>query len=158
MKALELMRTVQRRLGIGSKNRGDKLLSYDPETDVSERDQEDIAKYNELNHRKSNLEDGILEIDGELRGINDAVEAVEMLLDEDACRQQLGNAFMPISNDDTELFLKAQSKALTAKSRALRADLGDTVDEMTALRAKLKSKFGDHIGLPEIAKNSKIQR
>jgi len=157
-KALELMRTVQRRLGISTKHRGDKLLSYDPETDVSERDQDDIAKYNLLNHRKSNLEDDILEIAGELRGINDAVEAVEMLLDEDACRRQLGQCFVPISNEDTEEFLHVQSKALSAKSRALRSELGDTIDEMTALRAKLKAKFGDHIGLPEIERNPKIQR
>ena len=157
-KALDLMRIVQRRLGIGTKNRGDKLLSYDPETDVSEQDQLDIAHYNLLNHRKTNLEDDIAEIDTKLRGINDAVDAVEMLLDEDACRRQLGNSFMPISNDDTETFLQEQSKELKAKSHALSAELGDTVDQMTKLRAKLKAKFGDHIGLPEIKKSPNVRR
>ena len=157
-KALDLMLVVQRRLGMGSKNRGDKLLSYDPETDVSERDQEDIAKYNLLNHRKSNLEDDILEIDGKLRGLEDAGDAVEMLLDEDSCRRQLGNSWMPISNEETEQFLAAQSKQIGERSRALRARLSDTVDEMTALRARLKAKFGDHIGLPEVRPMASAQR
>ena len=157
-KALDLMLVVQRRLGMGSKNRGDKLLSYDPETDVSQRDQEDIAKYNLLNHRKSNLEDDILEIDGKLRGLEDAGDAVEMLLDEDSCRRQLGNSWMPISNEETEQFLAAQSKQIGERSRALRARLSDTVDEMTALRARLKAKFGDHIGLPEVRPMASAQR
>ena len=83
-KALDLMRIVQRKLGIGtSKNKSDKLLSYDPETDVTEKDQNDICQYNLLNHLKTEYEDKLEELNKKLRGIDDASEAIEMLLDDD---------------------------------------------------------------------------
>merc|ERR1712013_288670 len=157
-KAVDLMRLVQRKLGIGTKNKGDSLLSYDPETDVSEADQGDISQYNLLNHAKSNLEDELEAVHKRLRGCDDAHDAVEMLLDEDACRLELGNSFMFISNEDTEDYLKAKTKGLRAEEKALKRQLNDTLEEMTALRAKLKKKFGDHIGLPEIKKNPHVKR
>jgi len=151
-KAIDLMRIVQRKL------KGDGRLSYEPETDVSEKDQEAICKYNVLNHTKTNLEDDIAAINSELRGLDDAGDAVEMLLDEDACRLRLGNSFMAISNEDTEEYLAAKSKELKGRERALRGRLSETIDQMTALRAKLKAKFGDHIGLPEIAPSQNVKR
>eukprot|EP01083_Nonionella_stella_P226013 803076_1 len=67
-KALDLMRIVQRKLGIGtSKNVSDKLLSYDPETDVTQKDQKDICEYNLLNHFKTELEDELEDLNKKLR-------------------------------------------------------------------------------------------
>merc|ERR1712087_478476 len=132
------MRLVQRKLGIGTKNKGDALLSYDPETDVSEADQGDISQYNLLNHAKSNLDDELEAVHKRLRGCDDAEDAVEMLLDEDAVRLELGNSFMFISNEDTEEYLKVKTKELRTEEKALTRQLRETLEEMTSLRAKLK--------------------
>eukprot|EP01083_Nonionella_stella_P066356 174695_1 len=158
-KALDLMRIIQRKLGIGtSQNKADKLLSYDPETDVTQSDQSDICKYNVLNHEKTEYEDQILELNKLLRGCDDATDAVEMLLDEDCCKLELANCFMAISNEDTEDYLKKVAKQNKLKLRQLKQQLNDTIAEMSKLRAKLKAKFGDHIGLPEIKPNSNLKR
>ena len=93
-----------------------------------------------------------------MRSIDDASEAIEMLLDEDACRVYMGNSFMFISNDDTEQYLKVESKRVKQDIRNIKVKLNETIEEMTKLRAKLKSKFGDHIGLPEISANKKVKR
>jgi len=148
IKALDLMRIVQRKLG----NTSDKSLAYDPETDVTEKDQNDICQYNELNHLKVEYEDELQELTTRLRGIDDAQEAIEMLLDEDACRMELANCFMALSNEDTEQWLKTQSKDVKAQIRDIKIKLNVTMDAMTKLRGKLKEKFGDHIGLPEVKK------
>eukprot|EP00484_Ammonia_sp_Unknown_P017769 CAMPEP_0197044992 /NCGR_PEP_ID=MMETSP1384-20130603/20939_1 /TAXON_ID=29189 /ORGANISM="Ammonia sp." /LENGTH=274 /DNA_ID=CAMNT_0042476535 /DNA_START=9 /DNA_END=833 /DNA_ORIENTATION=- len=150
-KALDLMRIVQRKLGIGtSSNANNKTLSYDPETDVTEKDQNDICEYNVLNHVKIELDDELTALNEKIRGVDDGLEAIEMLLDEDACRIELGNSFVYISNEDTEQSLKAQSKELKARRNELKQKLNETIDKMGKLRGKLKAKFGDHIGLPEI--------
>eukprot|EP01084_Bolivina_argentea_P161268 280765_1 len=59
-KALDLMRKVQRKLGIGTGGKKDKSLSYDPETDVSNKDQDAICEYNLFNHKKTEFEDELL--------------------------------------------------------------------------------------------------
>lgn len=57
--ALDLMRIVRRKLGMGTAGKSSKDLNYDPETDVSEDDQQNICLYNVLNHEKIELEDDL---------------------------------------------------------------------------------------------------
>ena len=64
---------------------------------------------------------------------------------------------MYISNDDTEQYLKVQSKEIKQNTRNIKQKLNQTIETMTKLRAKLKAKFGDHIGLPEIKPNSNVR-
>lgn len=152
-KALDLLRIVQRKLGIGTGNLQDKTLDYDPETDVTQDDQNDICNYNIMNHQKVELEDQIDLKTKEQRGLEDGLEAIGMLLDDDGSKYQIANAYFALNNEECEKRLKERSKIIKNEIKDLQSQLSNVVHNMTQLRAKLKAKFGEHIGLPEIKAN-----
>merc|ERR1712003_183617 len=103
-------------------------------------------------------EDQMNELNKQMRGIEDATDAVEMLLDEDCSKMELGNCFMALSNEDTEEYLQERGKEIKKEMKGLSKNLEETIGKMKTLRAKLKKKFGDHIGLPEIKPNSNLNK
>ena len=50
------------------------------------------------------------------------------------------------------------AKQVKQEIRSIKIKLNETIEQMTKLRAKLKAKFGEHIGLPEIRNNPKVKR
>ncbi len=73
-----------------------------------------------------------------------------MALDEDAIRVQVGACFMEATEEEGEEFVKMRTKEYKAQIKEKQNELNKVISELSQLRAKLKTKFGDHIGLPEV--------
>jgi len=131
-------------------NTARKAKRLDSEPDVVKEDQDRICDYNILNKKKIELEDEIALTTKEINNLEAAESMLELLLDEDSVRLQMGGVFFAIGNEKADEFAKLRLKELKARRGVFAHDLEEIVEQMKKFRAMLKTKFKDRIGLPEI--------
>jgi len=96
------------------------------------------------------LEDEISLTTKEINNLESGQSMMELLLDENAVRLQMGSTFFAISNEKAEELTKQRLKELKGRRDGFAHELEETVEQMKKFRAMLKTKFKDRIGLPEI--------
>lgn len=118
-----------------------------PDVEVTRGDQADINAFGRLTNHLSELEHKLTEKEQEVVNLNEAVEEIEMLLDDGACKIKVGETFAPVENDDAaervEALKEQAEKDLAAMQKKKEAMLAD----MNKLKAKLYAKFGKSINL-----------
>ncbi|ETO09083.1 hypothetical protein RFI_28305 [Reticulomyxa filosa] len=145
-----------------------KSKRFDPDIDVSKDDLVKICDYNILNKKKIELEDEIslltvlfghnkktflvLFFQKEITQLEAAESMIDMLLDDNAVRLQVGTTSFFITNEASDEFAKQTLKRFKARRAAFTQELDEAIEEMKRQRAFLKAKFKDKIGLPEIEK------
>jgi tetratricopeptide (TPR) repeat protein len=163
--AIDLMRKVQRRMGVTGAavgpvvaGKGGKrgTLEEEPETHVTWEAQKQICEYNRLNKVKVEIEDEIAQINKSIDASGEGKEALEMVLDEETSRLTVGDCFFAVkSSEEIEAYIDEKITEKRNKVKALKGDLTDCIATLTPLHAELKKTFGEHIGLPDIKSSSK---
>lgn len=114
---------------------------------VTWADQQSINLFSRLTLKLSNLQDELATKQQVFENTKDAKSDIELLLDDDACKIQVGEVFIQVTNEQAEEFAHKRQQELQTEVDTLRSQIDDIQQQMKELKVKLYAKFGDQINL-----------
>jgi len=117
------------------------------EVPVVWEDQQRLNTFGRANNRLREYNDKLEELKTQLAGLDDANGDIECLLDDDACRIQVGDLFVDVSNDDAAEYATKKADKIKAEMADIEVEVKKIQEEMAKLKVLLYAKFGNNINL-----------
>lgn len=117
------------------------------EIQVVWEDQQRINEFGRLNHRLVEIKEEAEKKNNDTANLKDVAGDIEVLLDDDACKIQVGSLFVTVSNEEAEEFAQEELKERESQLATLQTEKEEIETKMKALKAVLYAKFGDQINL-----------
>jgi len=117
------------------------------EKQVLWEDQKRINKFGQLNNRLQEIKDIIKKKKAEVDNLKEAVEDIETLLDDDACKIKIGEVYVEVSNEEAEEFSNKRESEAVKHLNVLKEEAVKIEKEMAGLKTLLYAKFGNTINL-----------
>lgn len=110
-------------------------------------DQQRINKFGRLNNRLQEIKELIIKKKSETDNLKEAVEDIDNLLDDDACKIKIGEVYIEVSNEEAEEYAKECDIKATEDLEILKNEVTKIEKEMKVLKVELYAKFGNTINL-----------
>merc|ERR1712083_1071158 len=111
------------------------------------KDQQRINKFGRLNNRLEELKVLIKAKTTEIENLQEAVEDIDNLLDDDACKIKIGEVYVEVSNEEAEEYAKECEVQAAKELSVYKAEVAEIQAEMVELKKHLYAKFGNTINL-----------
>ncbi|VVT54489.1 uncharacterized protein SAPINGB_P004101 [Magnusiomyces paraingens] len=118
-----------------------------PEIEVLWEDQERINTFSKLNSRIRVLKDRLKTHEQEKEYLSDVEMELELLDEDDQVQYKIGEAFIYLSQEEALERLQRDTENVDKQIQEEEQQIGETAQQMTALKGLLYGKFGNAINL-----------